>query len=51
MTYIPVETLPTINPESGSEKDGDLKIETVSGSKVVFIWLGEWKQLYPAVFA
>jgi hypothetical protein len=51
MSYTPVGQLPIINPVVGSEKEGDLKIETVNGLKTVFIWLGEWKQLYPAVFA
>jgi hypothetical protein len=54
MSYIPVQVTggaPTVNPVSGKEKDGDIKIEVVSGSKVIFMWIGEWKQIFPAVFA
>jgi hypothetical protein len=52
MSYIPVAALPVINPEAGSEKDGDMRITTVSSVKVIQMWLGgTWVQIYPAVFA
>jgi hypothetical protein len=46
MTYIPPS--PAINPPSGSEKDGDLKIATVSGVTRIYIWVNNgWAQIYP----
>lgn len=52
MTYIPVQTVSVINPAEGTEKNGDLKVVQENGSWVVYIRLnGDWKQIFPAVFA
>lgn len=49
-------TVPIVNPGTGSEKDGDIKVD----GSIIYIWsggaapptgTGSWKQVFPAVYS